>query len=378
MRVDWIPRVYDNLLDHAPPGKIIVLYGPRQVGKTTLVRRLERSAGLSVRYTTGDDIRVHEVWGSRNLDLLREYVHGYDLIVIDEAQRVPEIGLSLKLLVDSQPACRIVVTGSASLELSGQIGEPLTGRKSTLTLYPVSQLELSKQLNRSELRERLGDYLVYGTYPEILTAPNAQSRVDLLNELTGSYLLKDILALERVKSAKVLLDLLRLLAYQVGSEVSLRELGGSLGIDYKTVARYVDLLEKAFVLYNVRGFSRNLRQEVTRQGKYYFYDNGVRNALIANFNRVENRNDIGSLWENFIFMERLKSASYSRLSRNVFFWRTWEQQEIDLIEERGGTLHAYEFKFRRRKTAVPSQWSQAYPTATFEVVDSGNYLDFLL
>ena len=373
-----IPRYYDNLLEYSKPDKVLVLYGPRQVGKTTLVRELAGKPDLSVRYTTGDDIRIQEVWGSRNLSLLEDHVHGYDVIVIDEAQRIPGIGLGLKLIIDAKPSCQIVITGSASLELAGQVGEPLTGRKTTCLLYPIAQLELLKAHNRSELKERLGDYLIFGSYPEVLTTKSSKDKIELLDEITGSYLLKDVLELERVKSAKLLFDLLRLLAFQVGNEVSLRELGGSIGIDYKTVARYLDLMEKAFILFNVRGYSGNLRKEVTRKSKYYFYDNGIRNSIIANFNQVEKRNDSGALWENFLFMERLKKSSYSRLHRNVYFWRTWEKQEIDCIEERDGGLHGYEFKYGKKKTATPAKWVETYPSATYRVIDRDNYLDFVL
>lgn len=373
-----IPRFYDNLIDYSNPNKALVLHGPRQVGKTTLVRELAKTPGSSVRYATGDDIRVQEVWGSRNLSLLQEYVEGYDVVIIDEAQRIPGVGLGLKMLIDAESPCRLVVTGSASLELAGQVGEPLTGRKRTLLLFPIAQLELEKMQNRYELRERLREDLILGSYPEVVTAPTRTDKIELLDEITGSYLLKDILELERVKSAKLLFDLLRLLAFQVGNEVSLRELGGSVGIDYKTVARYLDLMEKSFILFNVRGFSGNLRKEVTRKSKYYFYDNGVRNSIIANFAPPEKRDDIGALWENFLFMERMKKSSYHRIHRNVFFWRTWEKQEIDYIEERDGALEAYEFKYGKKKSVAPKKWRETYPTATYQVVNQENYLDFIL
>ena len=270
------------------------------------------------------------------------------------------------------------MTGSSSFELAGQIGEPLTGRKNTLMLYPIAQLELASLYNRYELTEKRDDFLLYGSYPEVITAVNRNDKIDYLNEITGSYLLKDLLELERVKGAKVLFDLLRLLAHQIGNEVSLRELGNSLGIDYKTVARYIDLMEKSFILYNLRGFSGNLRKEVTKKSKYYFFDNGIRNAIIANFNPVEKRNDAGALWENFIFMERMKKASYYRIYRNIFFWRTWDKQEIDLIEEREGKLFGYEIKYGSKNSSAPKIWGETYPDAEFTTINRGSYLDFIL
>jgi len=236
-------------------------------------------------------------------------------VILDEAQKIPNIGQGLKILVDQIPGIKIIATGSSSFELAGQVGEPLTGRKTTLTLYPVSHLELAQLYNPHEIKEKLGEWLVFGAYPEVVTTEGKSEKARLLEELVHSYLLKDLLELEKVKSSKIVLDLLRLLAFQVGNEVSLSELGQQLGIDYKTVARYLDLFEKSFVIISVRGFSRNLRKEVTKKCKYYFYDNGIRNAVISNFNGLELRNDLGSLWENFLFFD---SISDSGGNRDVF------------------------------------------------------------
>ncbi len=223
----------------------------------------------------------------------------------------------------------------------------------------------------------LNEFLIYGSYPEVASTRSLSEKIDLLDEITGSYLLKDILELERVKSAKVLLDLLRLLAFQVGNEVSLRELGGSLGIDYKTVARYIDLFEKSFILFNLRGYSGNLRKEVTKKSKYYFFDNGIRNSIISNFNSPDKRDDIGALWENFLFMERQKYRAYRKIHGNVFFWRTWDKQEIDYLEERDGSLNAYEFKYGGKSVRPPKTWVEAYPEAEFSVISRDNYLDYV-
>ncbi|EKE00820.1 MAG: hypothetical protein ACD_21C00268G0007 [uncultured bacterium] len=315
---------------------------------------------------------------SQDFDLLKEYASGYELLAIDEAQKIPNIGANLKILVDQVPNIKIIATGSSSFELAGQVGEPLTGHKATITLYPVAQLELLNLYNAHELKDKIAEWLIFGGYPEIIATAGKNKKIKLLEELVYSYLLKDILELDRIKNSKKLLDLLRLLAFQVGNEVSLSELGRQLGIDYKTVERYLALLEKAFVVYNLRGFSRNLRKEVTKTSKYYFYDNGIRNTIISNFNSIEQRNDVGALWENFIFIERCKKRSYHEIIANSYFWRTWEQQKIDLIEERGGKLFAYEFKWNESKAPPPpQQWIEAYPDSAFSVVNRKNYLEFI-
>ncbi len=309
--------------------------------------------------------------------MLKDYVEGYDLIAIDEAQKIKGIGQGLKILVDQVPGLRIIATGSSSFELAGQVGEPLTGRKHTLTLYPIAQMELAMLHNAHELKESLTENLIYGSYPEVITTKNKHEKVRLLEDMVHSYLLKDILELEKVKSSKVLLDILRLLAFQMGCEVSLTEIGTQVGVDHKTVARYIDLFEKSFILFNLRGFNKNLRKEVTKKSKYFFYDNGIRNAIVSNFNALELRNDIGQLWENFVFIERLKKRSYKDVFANCYFWRTWDQKEIDLVEERDGNLFGYEMKWSKTHTKPPADWVAAYKNASYEVITKENYLSFV-
>lgn len=374
-----IPRIYADIESRLHPNKVLVIFGPRRVGKTTLITDFLSTYPGKYRLESGDDIRAREILGSEDLSLLKEYAAGYDLIVIDEAQRIPKIGWGLKLLVDHIPGIRIIATGSSSFELAGQIGEPLTGRKNTITLFPISQLELLAyhKGNRHDLSLELEKQLIFGSYPEVVSAKNTDGRKDVLGEIVGSYLLKDILELDRIRNTKILSDLVRLIALQLGNEVSLNELATMLGIDRKTVARYLDLLEKSFILYNLRGYSRNLRKEVTKKSKYYFYDTGVRNAIISNFNDLSHRDDVGALWENFMITERLKTRSYKNISANDHFWRTWDQDEVDFVEEREGKLFGYEFKWKKTKTKEPKSWRGTYPEAEYEVITPQNYLEIL-
>lgn len=372
-----IPRFYQNLNDYLKPNKALIIFGPRQAGKTTLLNGFLKNCKLKYRLDSGDNIKIHHILGSNDFDVIKEYVQNYELIAIDEAQKIPNVGIGLKIITDQIKDIKIIATGSSSFELAGQLGEPLTGRKITLTLFPVSQLELNEIFNPFELKEKLEEYLIYGGYPEVVSTNNKKEKIDLLMEISQSYLLKDILELERVKSSKILLDLLRLLAFQIGSEVSLAEIAQQLGIDYKTVGRYIDLFEKAFVIYNLRGFSRNLRKEITKKSKYYFYDNGIRNAIISNFNQLSLRDDCGSLWENFLFIERLKKRSYEKIYANNYFWRTWDKKEIDLIEEKDGKLNGYEFKWGSKKIKPPQEWLNTYPESTFEIINKDNYLKFI-
>lgn len=374
-----IKRAYEPLDPYIKPGKVLVIYGPRRVGKTTLLGRFLSQTSLKYKLAIGDDLPTQQLLSSRDVKLISEYLQGYELFAIDEAQYVPDVGGALKIIVDQIPGIRVIATGSSSFELAGQVGEPLTGRKRTLTLYPISQGELLSIHNRFELRQGLEDYLVFGTYPEVILASTRRAKIDTVAEIAGSYLLKDILAFDRVRSSRKVWDLLKMLAFQVGNEVSLNELATVLGVDVKTVQHYLDLLEKAFVIVRLGGFSRNLRKEITRKAKYYFFDNGLRNAVIAQFNRLDQRNDIGQLWENFLIVERHKLLAYSSTAANLYFWRTYDQQEIDLVEERGGMLHGYEISWSGgKRLATPKDWMSTYSSATFSVVTPGNYQEFVL
>lgn len=373
----YLPRFYDNLEKYLKPNRVLVIYGPRQVGKTTLLKNFLSKTKLKYRFDFGEDIRIQEILSSQNFSLIKEYASGYELIVIDEAQHIPKIGLGLKILVDQIPKIKIIVSGSSSFELAGQIGEPLVGRKKTLILFPLAQIELRKTFNLFELKEKLAEFLVFGTYPAVLTAKTKKEKRQILEEITFSYLLKDVFQLEKIKAPKFLFDLLRLLAFQIGNEVSLSELASSLKIDVKTVSRYLDILEKSFVIFSLRGFSRNLRKEITKKNKYYFYDNGIRNALIANFNDLKLRNDIGQLWENFLVIERIKTQKYLEITANNYFWRTWDQKEIDFLEEREGKLFAFEFKYQPKKIKIPNEFIKTYPNSHFELITKENYLKFL-
>ncbi len=373
-----IERHYQDLDTFLKPNKALVIYGPRQVGKTTLLGDYLQTTSHKFRLDSGENFHVQDVLSSLDFEKLKDYVSGYNLIAIDEAQKVPRIGEALKILVDHFPGIRIIATGSSSFELAGQVGEPLTGRKITITLFPIAHLEMNKIFNPFDLRTKLEEFIIYGSYPEVVSTSEKKEKIKLLHEISGSYLMKDILEFERVKSSQKLMMVLRLLAFQIGHEVSFHEIAQKVGMDHKTLARYVDLLEKAFVILRVGGFSRNLRNEIVKKNKFYFYDTGIRNAIIANFNQIDLRNDTGQLWENFIFMERIKKQRYHEIMANNYFWRTWNGEEIDFVEEREGKLFGYECKWADKKIKVPKLWQQNYPESTVEVIHSDNYQKFIL
>lgn len=372
-----IPRIYQDLGRFVKPNKVLVIYGPRRVGKTVLLKSFLQQTKLKYKLVNGDDLSVQEVFNSQSINTICRFSEGYELVAIDEAQNIENVGIGLKILVDNMPKIKIITTGSASFELASKIGEPLTGRQRIFRLFPIAQLELLNILNKHELSQKLDEYLIYGSYPEVLNTKTLAAKSDYLRELVNSYLLRDILTLEQVKSPKILLDLLRLIAFQIGSEVSLNELSLNLGVDVKTVGRYLDLLEKSFVLINLRGFSRNLRSEIKEKSKYYFYDTGIRNAIISNFNPLNLRDDAGKLWENFLVIERIKKQNYQKIYTNNYFWRTWEQKELDFIEEREGKIFGYEFKYGVAKAKKPTIFLQTYPEAKFQVITRENYLDFV-
>jgi len=374
----YLPRAYDNIDSRWKHGKALIISGPRRIGKTTLVKQYLKQSKLHYRFETGDDYRTREIFESQDLQRIRNHIKDLDVIAIDEAQRIKDAGYSLKLIVDQIPEVRVIATGSASFALAGQVGEPLTGRKLTLNMYPISVLELAAMYSPFELREKLNDFLIFGTYPEVLLTENKAEKIEILKEISGSYLLKDILELDKIKSHKTVVNLLKMLALQVGNEVSFSELGRQLQIDNKTVARYVDLFEKSFIIYSLQAFSRNLRNELSGKNKYYFYDNGIRNALISNFNTFDMRNDTGSLWENFMVLERIKRNAYKGYNPNLYFWRTYDQKEIDMIEERDGGLFGYEFKWGKKIPKQPKLWTDTYNEASYTVYNTDNYLNFIV
>jgi predicted AAA+ superfamily ATPase len=373
-----IKRFYEPLSEWIPEKRALLIYGPRRVGKTTLVEQFAKRCGLRYRLDSGDNIRIRELLGSSDFQKISDYVSGYELIIIDEAQNIEGIGKGLKILVDQHPELQIIATGSSSFSIQQQVGEPLTGRKRELTLFPISLKELEVQYNRFDLDQQLDNILIYGLYPEVYAADSQLVKVEYLDELVDSYLLKDILTLDKLKNSDKLLKIVSLLAFQVGSEVSIHELSQKVGLDVKTVDRYIDLLEKSFVVYKLTPFSRNLRNEIAKKSKYYFYDNGIRNAIIKQYNSMNLRNDQGQLWENFLMSERLKKIHYERMYLNRFFWRTYQQKEIDYIEEIDGNLYAYEFKYQKKKAKTPLEFTDAYKPKEFRIIHRENYLDFVL
>ena len=267
---------------------------------------------------------------------------------------------------------------TSSFEVPNQVGEPLVGRKWQFILYPISQLELQDVENKHETASNICDRLIYGSYPDVVTAVGIKEKKEIISNIVNGYLYRDILEFEEVKKSQKIIDILKLIAFQIGQEVSLHEIGNSVNLDSRTVERYLDLLEKAFIVKRVYGFSRNLRKEISKTSRFYFYDNGIRNAIIENFNDLDTRNDIGQLWENYLFMERMKRNEYKNISANIYFWRTWDKKEIDLIEEREGKLFGYEFKWGEKSGAkAPKDWINTYKNASYEVVNKENYLDFI-
>ena len=374
----YLVRELSNLiLKKLQPNKVVILYGARRVGKTMLVKEILANVNEPILMLNGDDINVHDKLSIRSIENYKQILGTCKLLYIDEAQKIPEIGLKLKLMIDEIEGLRIIISGSSSFDINKNAGEPLTGRKYTFTLYTLSENEYTQVENNMNKMDKVRERLVFGNYPELLHLPDRQDKVDYLNEMISSYLLKDILVYEHIKNSQKIFNLLRLIAFQIGGEVSLQELGIQLGISKNTVEKYLDLLSKVFILHKVEGFSRNLRKEITKNSRWYFLDNGIRNAVIANFNPLHARNDIGALWENYMISERLKYQEYRRISSNNYFWRTYEQQEIDWVEERDGSLFGYEFKWKEEKVKIPTQWKSAYPDASFELININNFSEWL-
>jgi predicted AAA+ superfamily ATPase len=358
--------------------KAIVIKGARQVGKTTLLKSLfVEKEGDSALFLNGDEPDVQNIFENATSTLLKQTFSNKKNIVIDEAQRIKNIGLKLKLITDSVPNVKLFVSGSSSLDLANKISEPLTGRKWEYMMYPVSFGEMVRYHGLLDEKRLIPHRLVYGYYPEIVM--NAGDEKEILKQLSDSYLYKDILMWEGIKKPEKLVKLLQALAYQIGSQVSYTELSRLCGIDAKTVERYILLLEQCFIIFRLSSFSRNLRNELKFSKKVYFYDNGIRNSLIADFSYAQNRQDIGNLWENFLVSERKKKNDYGERWCNSWFWRTVEQKEIDYLEEADGQISAFEFKWSENaKCKIPKQFSGAYPDAVFKTVSPANIEEFLL
>lgn len=358
--------------------KGVVIYGARQVGKTTLVNEIIQKLDLKTLVINGDQTNFVDILSSRDLNKMKSLLEGHDLLFVDEAQRIPEIGIALKIIIDNIPSIKVLVTGSSSLDLASKISEPLTGRIWTYHLYPISFLELSADHNRAELDSLLEERLIYGSYPELFSIKGELQKKEYLQVLSDAYLYKDLIEFGDIKNSSKIRDLLKLLAFQMGSQVSLTELGNSLGMSKDTVAKYIDLLEKSNIIFRLKGLSRNLRKEVVKMDKIYFFDLGIRNILIDNLKQLKDRNDIGQLWENFLITERMKMLAYTQNQASIYFWRTYTGAELDYIEEKGGELCGFEFKYGKKVSKTPKSWPENYPDSKYACINKDNYLNFIL
>ena len=377
--MSYIKRaVLDNFGSYLKPNKVLILLGARRVGKTQLIKKYIESSNEKVLQLNGEDLNNARLLEERTLENYTRLLQNIELLVIDEAQAIQDIGLILKFIVDNIEGIKIIATGSSMFDLANKLGEPLVGRKNTLFLYPLSQIEFSAYENYIQTTENLETRLIFGGYPELTHYQSWEEKQTYLREIVSSYLLKDILVFDGIKNSNKIYGLLRLIALQIGKEVSLQELGNQLQMSKNTVERYLDLLSKVFILFKIEGFSRNLRKEITKTSRWYFYDNGIRNAIINNYNSIQNRTDIGDLWENYLASERMKKQEYQKIFRKNYFWRTYDRQELDWLEEDAEKLSAFEFKWNEnKKSKIPTAFEKAYPEADFEVINKKNYLDFI-
>ena len=365
-----------NIIANIDKNKAIIIIGPRQVGKTTLVKHIANILNRKTLFLNCDEIEIKNRLSVHSINRLKDIIGDNKLLIIDEAQRVRDIGLTLKLIIDNIPGIQLIATGSSALELSDSINEPLTGRKFEFYLYPFSSYELKEEYGLLEESKNLYKRLVYGFYPDIVNNP-LDGRL-LLNNLASGYLFKDVMAYQEIRKPDLLEDLLKALALQIGSEVSYNELSKTVRSDNETITRYINLLEKAFIIFRLKSFNKNVHTELKRSRKIYFYDNGIRNALIGNFNDIESRQDIGALWENFLVAERKKYLHYNNSYPLTYFWRTTQQQEIDYLEDSNGKLNIYEFKWSSTKRArFSATFTKNYEVESSLVVSPDNYWDFI-
>jgi len=370
IRKDFISKLQTN--------KVSLLLGARRVGKTSFIKSIIEEFDQMYILLNGENSQTKEMLQEITTENYQSIIGFATLLIIDEAQKIPNIGNILKFIVDNIEGVKVIATGSSAFDLNNKLGEPLVGRKKTFYLYPFAQSEYDAIENRIETKSKLEERLIFGNYPELIHLKGRKDKEAYLIELTDDYLFRDILEFDGIKNADKLRNLLKLIAFQVGKEVSLNELSRNLGIHKDTVARYLDLLSKVFVIYKIPGFSKNLRKEVTKMDRWNFYDNGVRNAVVNNFSSLDYRADQGELWENYILSERIKFQKYNNVYSNNYFWRTYQQQEIDWVEEKDGNLAAYEIKWNaKKKVKIPSAWANAYPEAKFESINPENYLSWI-
>ena len=376
--MDFIARTLQaKIEERLAPGKAVLIYGARRVGKTILLKEIFNKIEGKKMLLIGEDMDVQNMLQNRSVHHYRQLFEGMNLLAIDEAQSIPEIGSVIKLIIDEIPHIQVIATGSSSFDLLNKIGEPLVGRASQFLLTPFSIREIAQKQNGMELRQNLENRIVYGSYPEVVGMTSNTMKEEYLRDIVNAYLLKDILAIDGLRNTAKMNRLLQLVAFQIGSEVSYEELGKQLGMHRETVEKYLDLLSKVFVVYKLGAFSRNMRKEVSKAGKWYFYDNGIRNAIIGDFKDANSRMDMGKLWENFFITEKLKDNQNHLLHCQFHFWRTYDQQEIDLIEEKNEVINAYEMKWGKKLPKAPAGFMKTYTGAVFNVVNPDNYLEFL-
>ena len=376
--MDFIARTLQaKIEERLAPGKAVLIYGAHRVGKTILLKEIFNKIEGKKMLLIGEDMDVQNMLQNRSVHHYRQLFEGINLLAIDEAQSIPEMGSVIKLIIDEIPHIQVIATGSSSFDLLNKIGEPLVGRASQFLLTPFSIREIAQKQNGMELRQNLENRIVYGSYPEVVGMTSNTMKEEYLRDIVNAYLLKDILAIDGLRNTAKMNRLLQLVAFQIGSEVSYEELGKQLGMHRETVEKYLDLLSKVFVVYKLGAFSRNMRKEVSKAGKWYFYDNGIRNAIIGDFKDANSRMDMGKLWENFFITEKLKDNQNHLLHCQFHFWRTYDQQKIDLIEEKNEVINAYEMKWGKKLPKAPAGFMKTYTGADFNVVNPDNYLGFL-
>src|SRR3989339_321475 len=367
-------QVFESL----KPGQVVGLFGPRRVGKTVLMEKIIQSLGdQKILSVAGDNLSAAENLSSQRLDVLEKFLLDSEYLFIDEAQKIPNIGINLKLIVDHIKNIKVFVTGSSSFDLRRQVGEPLVGRNRFFHLYPIAQLELKQSENWLQTHTNLETRLIFGSYPQVIEASTNNEKQKILESIRDGYLLKDILELDNLKDSLFIFNLLRAIAFQIGNDISYSELASNLNVNKKTVMRYLELLEKIYIIFPLYPFSRNLRKEYTKTPRYFFWDNGIRNTIISNYNNINIRDDIGKLWENYCVSERVKKLHYKNIQSNKYFWRTYDLKEIDLVEERGGLLWGYECKWKEKNVKPPKDFIETYKGSKFTVINQDNYFDII-